>query len=120
MKNQSETQQRQLTSNQKEFLLENFFKNEEYAGWRNVATKLLESGRCIVAGKTRMWIGGVGNFIQMEDAHDAIDCTLYKFDLDYFMTSEWYKDIYSQYISILYNEKLSIDTKYKEIADLNS
>lgn len=120
MKNQTETQKRQLTSIQKEFLLEYFFKNGKYAGWRNIAEKLIETGQCIVAGENCIWIGGVGNFIKMEDAKDAIDCSLYKFDLEYFMTSQYYKDIYSQYISILYNEKLAIDKKYKEIADLNS
>lgn len=101
MKNQTETQKRQLTSNQKEFLLENFFKNEEYAGWRNVAEKLLEKGECIVAGKTRMWIGGIGNFIEIEDAKDAVDCSFYKFDLDCFLSSEWCNQVVASYKEIL-------------------
>lgn len=120
MKNQTETQQRQLTSNQKEFLLEYFFKNEKYAGWRSIATSLLEEGECTVAGTECIWIGLIGNFIKTETAKNLVGCTLYKFDLEYFFESLWYKDIYNKYISILYEEKLAIDKKYKEMTDLNS
>ena len=36
-----------ITDNQKEFLLEYFFKNEKYAGWRNIAIKLIEEGHML-------------------------------------------------------------------------
>lgn len=118
MKNQTETQKRQLTSNQKEFILETFFKNEKYAGWRNVAEKLLEKGECIVAGKTRIWIGGIENFIEMEDAKDAIDCSLYKFDLEYFLTSQWYKDISIQKKILLSDEISKLQDELYDICRL--
>ena len=35
----------------REFILNNFFKNEKYAGWCNIATDLLQDGKCIVAGE---------------------------------------------------------------------
>lgn len=34
-----------LTNYQKKFLLDYFFKNEKYVGWKSIATKLLET-RC--------------------------------------------------------------------------
>jgi len=69
-----------ITEYQKKFLLQNFFSLPEYPGWLNIATKLIESGRCIVAGHGCIWKGGIGNFIKTEPAEDAIDCTLYTFD----------------------------------------
>jgi hypothetical protein len=82
-----------LSDYQKTFLLDYFFKNEKHSGWKNIATKLLDTGECIVAGKECIWVGGIGNFIKIEEAKDAVDCDLYKFDLEYFFTSEWYKGI---------------------------
>lgn len=109
---------RTLSEYQKNFLLDYFFKNEKYAGWKNIATKLLETGQCIVAGKDCIWIGGIGNFIKTEDAKDAIDCTLYKFDLECFFTSKWYKAIRDSYASILLSKKREIEQECEEIANI--
>jgi len=62
---------RVLTEIQKEFLLKNFFTNENYAGWRSIATKLLTTGKCIVPGSKCIWHGGIGNFIKTAEAEDA-------------------------------------------------
>jgi|SRR6187402_854634 len=107
-----------LTSNQLTFLLEYFFKNESYAGWRSIATKLLDNGNCIVAGKDCIWKGGVGNFIKTKEAEDLIDCCEYIFDLEYFLSSEWFKEIHSEYTSELAKEIRSIEYKYHEIIKL--
>lgn len=56
-----------LTENQKEFLLDNFFKLGDYYGWKNIATKLLENGVCVVAGGECIWRGGIGNFITSKE-----------------------------------------------------
>ena len=104
-----------LTNYQKEFFLECFFKNEKYSGWKEIATKLLETGQCIVAGDKCIWYGGIGNFIKTETAKDAFDCLLYKFDFDYFLTSEWYKQIAKEYLNILYEKKIEAEKKYQEI-----
>ena len=109
-----------LSEYQKNFLLDYFFKNEKYAGWKSIATKLLETGQCIVAGKECIWIGGIGNFIKTEEAKDAIDCTLYKFDLEYFFTSEWYREIRNSYASILASKKQEIEQECEEIANLEA
>lgn len=107
-----------LTDYQKQFLLNYFFKNEIYPGWRNIATKLLENGQCIVTGKECIWIGGIGNFIKTEDTKDAIDCILYKFDLNYFLTSEWYIEIKNNHKSILSNKKFEIEQELDEISKI--
>lgn len=107
-----------LSDYQKNFLLDYFFKNEKYAGWKSIATKLLETGQCTVAGKDCIWIGGIGNFIKTEEAKDAVDCTLYKFDLEYFFTSEWYRQIRNDYASILSSKKREIEQECEEIANI--
>lgn len=111
---------RVLSEYQKNFLLDNFFKNEKYAGWKNIATSLLETGQCIVAGKECIWIGGVGNFIKTEEPKydKAIDCTLYVFDLEYFLTSELYIQCRNIYTSILSNKKREIEQECDEIINL--
>lgn len=107
-----------LTEHQKNFLLLNFFRNEKYAGWKNIATTLLETGECIVAGTECIWVGGIGNFIKTQPAKGTVGCTLYKFDLDYFFTSEWYKAIKNDYTDEIANKKREIEQEYKEMCNL--
>ena len=109
---------RNLTDYQKEFLLDKFFRNEKFTGWKSIATKLLEKGHCIVPANECIWVGGIGNFIKTEVAKDAVDCTLYKFDLEYFLTSEWYKEIRNSYAAILSSKKREIDQECEEIANI--
>ncbi len=108
-----------LTETQKQFLLNHFFKNEIYAGWKNIATTLLETGSCIVAGTNCIWVGGIGNFIKTNEASNLIDCVEYRFDLDYFLTSNYYKDIQEQYKYILFEKKRQIEKEYDDIRNLN-
>jgi hypothetical protein len=109
---------KKLTENQKTFLLEYFFKNETFAGWKNIATVLIDTGNCIVAGTTCIWIGGIGNFIKTKNTDNAIGCLLYEFDLNYFISSEWFKENSKQYISILSDKKQKIEEEYKDICAL--
>ena len=107
-----------LTVTQKNFLLECFFKNEAYAGWRNIADKLLDSGFCTVAGNKCIWLGGVGNYIKVEEAEDLIGCCKYTFDLEDFLTSGWFKQVHSIYITELAQKKKKIEDEYNEIGEL--
>jgi hypothetical protein len=109
---------RKLTDYQKEFLLEYFFLNEKYAGWKNIASTLIEAGTCIVAGNECIWKGGIGNFIKIEEAKHTVGCVLYIFDLEYFLSSEWYKEISNQYILLLSDKKRNIIQEYEEITNL--
>lgn len=110
---------RVLTDFQKEFILEQFFRINGFAGWRGIATALLETGQCIVGGKESIWSnGGIGNFIKTKDVEYAYNCILYQFDLEWFLTSAWYKQIVGDYYSRLEDEKINLDRKFKEIGDI--
>jgi|TARA_R110000851_G_scaffold47424_1_gene115005 hypothetical protein len=109
---------KKLTEYQAEFLLDNFFKNYEYAGWRGIAEKLLEKGMCIVAGTEPIWRGGIGNFIETSEASDAIDCLVYQFDLDYFLSSAMYKEMHGLHVSNLGINREEANIKYNEIKEL--
>jgi hypothetical protein len=105
---------KQLTNYQKEFILNYFFKDEKYAGWRNIGVQLLESGECVVAGKICIWVGGIGNFIKTEVSKKFVGCLLYKFDLIEFLSSQWYNDINASYSIILLKELNELKEKLKE------
>lgn len=106
-----------LTEKQITFLLETFFENSHYAGWRNIGRKLLETGSCIVPGSCCIWIGGIGNFIKTKDSDIAVDCLEYSFDLDNFLTSAFFKHDFSSYV-----DKLDLDRKEieKKLEDMKS
>ncbi len=108
-----------LTAYQKEFFRECFFKNEAFNGWKNIATELLENGKCTVAGNKCIWTGGIGNFIKTSESKNAIDCLVYEFDLAYFISSEWYKDVRNQNIDILAEKKRRIEEEFFDIHELN-
>ena len=98
-----------LTENQKNFILDYFFKNERYAGWRGIAMNLLSFGWCIVAGENCIWQGGIGNFIKTKKTEKAAGCLLYEFDLEEFLSSEWYREVQSDYVSILGEKKMKVE-----------
>jgi hypothetical protein len=106
---------RKLTEYQKNFLLEYFFKNEKYPGWKNIALNLLETGQCIVAGKIQIWFGGIGNYIEIEEAKNAVDCSLYTFDLESFLSSDWYIESKEQKLCDLLEIKQNIDYEWEEL-----
>ena len=110
----------ELTEFQKSFLLDYFFNNERYVGWRNIATTLLEKGKCVVAGDRYIWMGGVGNFIKTSEADGFYGCMLYEFDLNYFMTSEYYKEIHTNFLEDL-SEKINLlQEKFNDVTKLKS
>lgn len=103
-------------------LLLKFFETKEFPDWKVIAEKLIETGECIVAGKDCIWIGGIGNFISTKPADNAVGCSLYTFNLEYFKTSEWYKVVKVNYLkdlhlveNILKRHLLKIQTEIKEI-----
>lgn len=109
---------RKLSECQKNFILEYFFKNKEYAGWKNIATKLLDEGKCIVAGKSCIWIGGIGNFITTTEAEDCFGCLKYEFDLEYFLTSRYYLEISREYINELSTKISELEKEHDEIMEI--
>lgn len=106
---------RKLTQAQKDFLLEHFFKNEKFAGWRGIAEKLLDTGKCIVAGDRCIWIGGVGNYITTKDAENAYNCLEYTFNLEGLLSSEWYKQIHSDFLDALQCKINSLQSNFDSV-----
>ena len=47
---------RKLTENQKDFILQNFFKNESFAGWKNIANNLLLDDELSQDGEIEVFI----------------------------------------------------------------
>jgi hypothetical protein len=107
-----------LTHYQKEYLLLHFFKNDEYAGWEGIARKLLDTGKCIVAGKECIWVGGIGNFIKTSEAEDAIDCLLYNFDFNALISSKWFKEHTIEYTDELDRKISALKAEYYETLDI--
>lgn len=106
-----------ITTIQKEFLLKSFFKNEKYAGWRNVAEKLIDTGKCITSGTECIWNGGIGNYISLKPADGAVDCSEYTFNLKSFLQSGWFKLYYKEYLKII---KTELDEKQKQYDEINN
>ena len=109
---------RKLTENQKDFILQNFFKMDSFAGWENIANNLLDNGSCVVAGDSCIWSSGIGNFIKISNADNLVGCLLYEFDLENFLSSSWFNQIIKPYISNLLEEKTKIVKQYQDIYNL--
>jgi len=106
-----------LTEVQKVFLL-TFFENEKYCGWGNIARSLLESGECVVPGDKCIWVGGIGNFIKTETVEHFHGCLKYVFDLEYFMTSAWYKEEHFIHMQKLSQKYIDVQIEYTHILNL--
>ena len=109
---------RNLTAFQKNFILNTFFVRNDYDGWKNLGTKLIEKGECIVAGRTKIFNGGVGNFIKTEESEDYVDCIKYKFDLEEFLSSQLYKHTKESYLENLNDRLASLESEIKEVSEL--
>lgn len=104
-----------LNENQENLIANLFFEHREYPGWRAIAQNLLLNGKCIVAGNKNIWIGGIGNFITVTNTEDAVGCVLYNFNLDSFLSSEYFKDVMKSTLIDLNTRKRNIE---KEIIDI--
>ena len=105
-----------LSEIQKEYLLKFFFRNNvTESGWQDIATKLLETGECVVAGNQCIWRGGIGNFIKTETADEFFGCLKYSFNLPIFLKSEYYKGITEEYAQQLSDKRSKLD---KELVDI--
>ena len=111
-----------LNAAQRNFILNFFFPSVEYAGWRNIGEKLLDTGKCIVAGETCIWQGGIGNFISIEPAEGTVGCSLYTFDIDNFLSSQLYiqtKDAYvEETLSELKYKKAKLEEEIKMVKEI--
>lgn len=106
-----------LTEQQKEFIKE-FFHHPEYAGWENIADKLLEFGECVVAGSDCIWIGGIGNFIDVEESPLFIGCVNYRFLFNDFLSSSYFQDYKTNKLIELEKEEFLLRNKINNIYSL--
>jgi len=104
---------------QKEFLLKTFFETDRFAGWKNIAEALIDTGKCIVAGEGSLWVGGIGNFIKTNPAQNAIDCTELTFDLKSFVSTDnlYFTEGFNSHIEWLKAEKTKKEEYLKYLSD---
>lgn len=102
-----------------------FFNSHQYAGWKGIATTLIDQGECVVAGDECIWIGGIGNFIKTETADSFIGCLKYNFNKEEFLKSEWAKETIShiigskeKYKTQLAEKLASVDVELKELHNI--
>ena len=81
----------EIDNYKEEFILK-FFKDERFAGWKNIASKLIKTGSCIVAGENPIWVGGIGNFISIKPYKDAYNCSEFTFHKELFFNSDYFQD----------------------------
>jgi len=89
-----------LTTHQKQFILDRFFKKLDVTNWKQIANELIETGKCVVEGKDRIWKEGIGNFIEVIPNEEVFDVMIYKFDTLRFIESEYFKDELDLYLNI--------------------
>ena len=102
------------------FLADNFFKLEDLPGSVSIARNLLKNGKCIVAGDKNIRVGGVGNFIKVDDISSdaAYGCVEYTLDLNSFLTSNFVQDTLENYKKTLEGRKKEIDKGIDKISNL--
>jgi len=105
---------KKLEDSQIEFIINHFFKHDEYSGWHNIATALLDHGYCFVPGTKCVWQGGIGNFIKVEEFPELIDCVKYTFYLEEFLSSLWLNDVVYQHLYVLRKELVEAQQKVDE------
>lgn len=105
---------RQLTENQIEFIVTNYFGKEHIP----IADKLVRTGKCIVYHHERIWRGGVGNYINVVKSEEGPNLYLYTFDFDVFLSSPHQKLIMENTMSYLIKQKEDLDLRINEIQSI--
>lgn len=88
-----------LTTHQKSFILDRFFKKLDVTNWKQIANELIETGKCVVEGTDRIWKEGIGNFIEVIPNEEVFDVMIYKFNLETFLQSEMFNRELTDYIN---------------------
>jgi hypothetical protein len=115
-----------MTENQINFLLDKFFQHnhapKDFPGWKGIAKKLIENGKCTVAGNGELWWGGIGNFIKVTPAPDAVDCSLLTFDVDEFTSTNnrYFAEAYDAHVNHLEQEQSRIQLELEDVHALVS
>lgn len=62
--------------------------------------------------------GGIGNFIKTEQSSDLIGCLRYTFDLQSFLSAEYFKEVRANHLTNLIAGQKTLESKIKEITAL--
>lgn len=110
----------ELNNTQLNWLLNTFFENEEFHGWKNIALELIKKGKCVTTKLgSNIWIGGVGNFIKEKVYDGNKDLIELTFDINAFCSSENKYFLYA-YENILLKTQKKCETTLKELEDYNN
>lgn len=106
-----------------EWLVETFFKpaDEKMWGWKNIATKLVETGECLTTeGAQDIWHGGVGNFIQIEPSNEGVGLVKMTFNKKQFVSEDcpYFMEVYQNKLNSIAQEILDLQNYEKSLKDL--
>jgi len=76
---------------------------------------LIAREKCIVAVTTPIWKGGIGNFIRTKEVPDDFGCLEYTFDLESFLSSDFFKEQHEKNIQALKNTYEILGHKIKDL-----
>ena len=112
-----------LLPQQIEFLYAKFFAHRDpqwdIPGAKSIAEALLVTGSCIVAGDSKIWIGGVGNFISKSPAPNAVGCSLLTFDYPSFLKSPWVGEVIRQDLEMRRVKLEELNNEFSAIFELS-
>lgn len=106
---------------QKNWLLETFFKNEQFAGWKNIAEKLIDTGSCVTTNQgKKIWVGGIGNFIKSKPYEGGVDLIELTFDVKEFCSKDnmYFLEYYNHHVDKLNQEVYSAKQKFYHIRNI--
>jgi hypothetical protein len=104
----------ELTEKQIEFIYIKFFSNNHKYS-KEIAYTLITRGSAIVGTNEPIWSGGIGNFIKSNYITGGYGCMEYKFDLNSFLDSHFFKELYNAHIE---NLEFRLSNLEKEINEL--
>lgn len=107
-----------LTKLQKDFILDEFFKNEEYAGWRNIAESLLNEGY-VTTTTCSIWSDNITNFMNIVASETNIGCYDYEFDIESFLVSEMFVTAYKKKLTTLKENFDKVKSDYEDFKVLS-
>lgn len=108
-----------MKTHQKDFILKYFFENDKFAGWRNIATELIDKETVLTTCDHRdIWSGGIGNFIKSCKSDEGIGLWRYSFNVKEFLSSSWFKEIKGYYLEDIKEQYEDIKDKKKQIEEL--
>jgi len=102
----------------KEFIVNTFFQNQQYPGWKGIAYKLIDQGSCVVAGLQPIWVGGIGNYMNYTTPEDLVECTKYTFNLEVFLESKWFREIAELRLAEINTKKTLLETEMNSLQNI--